>query len=362
MATMVGEWRPGDSILDTYDVRSLLGEGGMGRVYRVHHRQWDVDLAMKAPLPVVLAGGVEPFIREAETWVRLELHPNVVTCYYVRPVDGVPCVFIDYVEGGSLAGWIADGRLYAGGERVALARVLDVAIQFAWGLDHAHAHGLIHQDVKPGNALFCERRDPQGDGFRPRAFGARRSPRAGYRAPASPPRPPSRTWDGRRCTRPPSRRGANGSRGPRTCGRGRCPCSRCSPAASPGGSDRRRLSCWRTTAIRAQARTGCRACRTSWPTCSPAASPTIPSARPQSLGELAAAVASIHGEATGAPYGRPRPERVVSKADSLNNRALSLLDLGHDAEADERLGGRARRGSAPRRGDLQLGRPSLAPR
>ena len=77
-------------VLGLYEVAGVLGEGGMGRVYRVRHRGWGLDLAVKAPLPAVLeaAGGADLFEREAETWVNLGLHPHVVTCHYVRRVDG----------------------------------------------------------------------------------------------------------------------------------------------------------------------------------------------------------------------------------------------------------------------------------
>src|SRR5207249_5845120 len=44
------EWKIGDLVLGLYEVSAVLGEGGMGRVYRVRHRGWDVDLAVKAPL------------------------------------------------------------------------------------------------------------------------------------------------------------------------------------------------------------------------------------------------------------------------------------------------------------------------
>ena len=84
----------------------------------------------------------------------LGLHPHIVTCYYVRHLGGVPRVFAELVEGGSLADWIADRRLYAGRPEQVLARLLDVAIQFAWGLGYAHEQGLVHQDVKPANVMM----------------------------------------------------------------------------------------------------------------------------------------------------------------------------------------------------------------
>jgi WD40 repeat protein/serine/threonine protein kinase len=148
-------WVAGDVLVDLYEVRGSLGVGGMARVYRVRHRGWGVDLAVKSPLPQVLAaGGVDGFTAEAGTWVDLGLHPHVVTCFYVRTLGGVPRVFAELVEGGSLKDWIDDGRLYEGAPDEVVGRLLDVAIQFAWGLGFAHQRGLVHQDVKPANVLL----------------------------------------------------------------------------------------------------------------------------------------------------------------------------------------------------------------
>jgi predicted Zn finger-like uncharacterized protein len=144
------EWRPGDVVLGLYEVIGPLGQGGMGRVYKVRHRGWGVDLAVKVPLPRALeaAGGAEAFEREAETWVNLPLHPHVVSCYYVRRLEGLPRVFAEYVDGGTLGDAIAGGRLRA------LDAILDAAVQFAWGLHDAHEQGLVHRDVKPGNVMM----------------------------------------------------------------------------------------------------------------------------------------------------------------------------------------------------------------
>jgi tetratricopeptide (TPR) repeat protein len=161
------EWRVGDVVLDLYDVTGILGEGGMGRVYKVHHRGWGVDMAVKTPRPEIFArrGGKEDFVREAETWVDLGVHPNVVSCHYVRTLGGLPRVFAEYVEGGTLEGWIDSGRLYEGGVERAVPRILDVAIQFAWGLHYAHEQGLVHQDVKP-QSLDGAGRHGKGGGLR----------------------------------------------------------------------------------------------------------------------------------------------------------------------------------------------------
>ncbi|OYE04592.1 protein kinase domain-containing protein [Nostoc sp. 'Peltigera membranacea cyanobiont' 232] len=150
------QWKVGDIILDLYKVTDILGEGGFGKVYKVRHQGWNIDLAVKSPKPEIVeaAGGVENFEREAETWVNLGLHPHTVSCYYVRRIDRSPVVFAEYVAGGSLSDWIYSRSLYAGGTETSLKRILDIAIQFAWGLHYAHQQGLIHQDVKPANVMM----------------------------------------------------------------------------------------------------------------------------------------------------------------------------------------------------------------
>ena len=147
------DWKPGENILDTYEVRQELGRGGFGAVYRVHHKAWNIDLAVKRPLK--LDPGNKPiFTDEAEKWIDLGLHPHIVSCYYVRTIDDFPHTFAELIDGGSLKDWIDSGRLYEGGSGKSLERILDIAIQFAWGLAYAHEKGLVHQDIKPGNVLM----------------------------------------------------------------------------------------------------------------------------------------------------------------------------------------------------------------
>jgi serine/threonine protein kinase len=95
-----------------------------------------------------LAEGSDLFEREAETWVNLGLHPHTVTCFYVRRLSGLPVVFAEFVDGGSLHDRIRARRLDHVDE------MLDIAIQFAWGLHYAHEQGLVHLDVKPANLML----------------------------------------------------------------------------------------------------------------------------------------------------------------------------------------------------------------
>lgn len=150
----------GNILMDTYQVVSDAIQGGMGSVWRVHHKGQDSELAMKRPKPRFFAEGSakrkERFIKECESWVGLGLHPNIVACYYVREIGGIPTVFSEWMEGGSLEDRIKDGSLYEGPEEEAGKRLLKIAIQAERGLDYAHDRGLIHQDVKPDNILLTE--------------------------------------------------------------------------------------------------------------------------------------------------------------------------------------------------------------
>ncbi|MFF7250763.1 WD40 repeat domain-containing serine/threonine protein kinase [Embleya sp. NPDC008237] len=152
----IGVWHPGQVVLDRYEVLRTAGVGGMGVVYQVRHLGWDHVLAVKVPRREVLGSPhrVAAFEREAEAWAHLGLHPHTVHCAYTLRVAGLLTVFAEWVDGGSLDGVIRSGALYRDGPERALARVLDVGVQFAWGLDHAHRSGLVHQDVKPANVML----------------------------------------------------------------------------------------------------------------------------------------------------------------------------------------------------------------
>ncbi|MEG3067037.1 MAG: serine/threonine-protein kinase [Syntrophaceticus schinkii] len=148
----------GRTLLDTYRVESDAIEGGMGSVWRVHHTGWNVDLAMKQPQAKAFQTKKqkEKFINECDAWINLGLHPHIVSCYYVREIGGVPTIFSEWMDGGSLADVIRNGSLYRGTRRERQTRLLDIAIQFARGLHYAHEQKLIHRDVKPDNVLLTK--------------------------------------------------------------------------------------------------------------------------------------------------------------------------------------------------------------
>jgi len=143
------EWKKGDVIEGLYEV---LGSsfGGMGNVYFVFHRQWKMMLAIKTPRRDAVKSQAHQlrFLREAELWVDLGLHPNIATCYYVRVINGLPRLFIEFVDGGPLDQWQLRNLLKD------MPTVLDLMIQFCHGMMYAEQNGMIHRDVKPANCLL----------------------------------------------------------------------------------------------------------------------------------------------------------------------------------------------------------------
>jgi len=144
-------WAPGEVIEGRYEVLAELVGGAMGQVYRVRHRIWNIELVIKSPQPQLVANETlkARFVQEAESWVELGLHPHITTCYYVAQIDGMPRIVLEYVEGGTLKDGIARGVFLQDWENP-----LRVAIQLCLGLEYAHSKGVIHRDLKPANVLL----------------------------------------------------------------------------------------------------------------------------------------------------------------------------------------------------------------
>ena len=144
-------WQPGDVILDTYEVENRIS-GGMGHVYVANHNKWNVKLAIKSPNEKMLSDRdlFARILREANSWIELGLHPNIAYCYYVRNIEDVPHIIVEYVDGGNLRQWIEDGKC------IDYKTNLDLAIQFCHGMEYAHSKGMIHRDIKPENVLMTE--------------------------------------------------------------------------------------------------------------------------------------------------------------------------------------------------------------
>ena len=149
------EWTPGHDLLSDFVIESVLGEGGMGTVHLVKSRSTGSRFAVKRAL-YTNQEARRSFLAELRTWADLPLHINLVACRFFRTLGDEVLIFAEYVSGGSLKERIESRALYEGDPQKVLERMLDIAIQFAWGLRCVHALGILHQDVKPGNVLLSD--------------------------------------------------------------------------------------------------------------------------------------------------------------------------------------------------------------
>jgi serine/threonine-protein kinase len=128
-----------------YEVTALIGEGGMGKVWRAHHMALKRDDALKV-LPDAFASDPDRlarFRREAQVLASLN-HPNIAHVYGLESSDGVQALVMELVEGPTLADRIAQGP-------IPIDEALTIASQIAEALEAAHEQGIVHRDLKPAN-------------------------------------------------------------------------------------------------------------------------------------------------------------------------------------------------------------------
>ena len=121
----MSEWHAQQVILDDYLIEKELGRGGMGRVWLMKSNSTGRRFAVKQTL-LKEEKHRKAFLSELQTWIDLPKHPNIVPCRFFRTVGDEIVIFADFIEGGSLADWIAKRKL------TSLEQILDVAIQFAY--------------------------------------------------------------------------------------------------------------------------------------------------------------------------------------------------------------------------------------
>jgi serine/threonine-protein kinase len=138
--------------LGPYLIEEKIGRGGMGEVYRAMHVLLKRPTAVKLMLPGITGlRGMRRFEREVQQTCRLT-HPNTIVVYdYGYTMGGVFYYAMELLDGGSL-----DAVVEEGGSMPA-ARAIHILAQACGALDEAHALGLIHRDIKPGNIYLCRR-------------------------------------------------------------------------------------------------------------------------------------------------------------------------------------------------------------
>ena len=332
-AASSARFEKGSLLLDTYRIESEPKHGGMGSVWRVRHTGWNADLAMKRPKAelFVTEADKRSFIDECRNWINLGLHPNIVSCYYVREIEGAPAIFSEWMENGDLEHHIKDGTLYEGSGGELQARLLDIAIQYARGLHYAHENGLIHQDVKPANLLLAKDWQAKAADFglanaraqltvlegEPTLMDGGETMRAdaGFYTPAY---CSMEQMDGKQLTR-------------RT------------DIYSWAVSVMEMYAGSRPWANGVVAGTGCRGYMAESRIPVPEALRELlaecmgirPEERPHDFAAIEKRLLEIYRDVTGEAYPRPEPEAAPDTADSLNNTALTYLDLGMPEKAEE---------------------------
>ena len=132
-----------------YELEQLVGRGGMGLVFRAHDTELHRVVAIKTlALHLIPIGAArERFVRESRACAALA-HPHIVPMYDVVQDGPVPALVMQYIAGPTLHAWIQ--------ERGSLTwqDALKIGSQLADALAAAHAHGLVHRDIKPGNVLL----------------------------------------------------------------------------------------------------------------------------------------------------------------------------------------------------------------
>ncbi len=142
-----------------YDIRSVLGRGGMGVVYRARHRKLGREVALK----MVLAGAhassdqLQRFIIEAQAVAHLQ-HPNIVQIFEVNEQNGLPYFSLEFVDGMPLDARLKQSML---GDKEAAKLMVTICL----AMQYAHDNNILHRDLKPANVLLTRDGTPKVTDF-----------------------------------------------------------------------------------------------------------------------------------------------------------------------------------------------------
>src|SRR6185436_6098030 len=146
---------PGDVLLGKYKIESVLGEGGMGKVYAAQHMLLGKRVAMKLLLPEVIRhkDSVQRFLNEARAVARIE-NEHVAQVLDVGQLEnGLPFMVLEYLDGIDLA-CLLETR-----GPLPIHEVADHLLETIDAVARAHQLGIIHRDLKPANLFLARRTD-----------------------------------------------------------------------------------------------------------------------------------------------------------------------------------------------------------
>lgn len=153
------EPQSGDLIAGKYEIRRMIAQGGVGIVYLAHRVGAEEDESTPREVVIKLlakrwltdSDAVARFEREANRLRSLE-HPNVVSMLDYGVDNGRPYLVMEYIEGESLADYLASRS------RLTLREFVPIAAQVLKGMGHAHSRKMMIRDVKPSNIMLCQRK------------------------------------------------------------------------------------------------------------------------------------------------------------------------------------------------------------
>jgi len=145
---LAAELRVGTRV-GAYEIEEVAGRGGMGVVYRAKHVHLGRTVALKVLVPELVEDSAfrERFLRESRLAASIN-HPSIITIYDAGEADGLLYIAMQYVDGAHL------GELLQDEKGLEPRRAVSFLNQIAAALDAAHAHGIVHRDVKPANVLI----------------------------------------------------------------------------------------------------------------------------------------------------------------------------------------------------------------
>ncbi len=144
-------------ILDEkYEIKELIGQGGMANVYKARDTRLNRDVAVKILKQEFMDNEqfLKKFLREAQADARLA-HANIVNVYDVGSEEGMYYIVMEYIDGDTLHEYIKQKK------RIPQEECLELMLYIASAIEHAHQKGIIHRDIKPHNILMTSHGIPK---------------------------------------------------------------------------------------------------------------------------------------------------------------------------------------------------------
>ena len=145
--------RPVDRALGHFILRECVGRGAFGAVWKAFDPELDRYVAIKIPRAGQIDGQhADMFAREAKAAAQLN-HPNIVRVYEIGRENGQLYIVSEFVDGVTLESWLTS-------DRPSMREALELFVKTVEAVHYAHAHGVVHRDLKPGNIMLDARGEP----------------------------------------------------------------------------------------------------------------------------------------------------------------------------------------------------------